>query len=75
MLNPAISIIAREYHVSAGTVSTWMIGVLMFWAGVTTIFTAAGSNVLGKRPFILASIAIMVLTCAWGTFAKVNTTA
>ncbi|KAH8650779.1 major facilitator superfamily domain-containing protein [Ilyonectria robusta] len=70
MLTPAIPIISREFSVSVDTASTWTIGLLVFWTGFTASVTAAGSNVIGKRPFILGSILIMVITNIWGAFAS-----
>ncbi|KAM5344068.1 hypothetical protein ACJ41O_012605 [Fusarium nematophilum] len=69
MLTPAIPIISREFSVSVDTASTWTIGLLVFWTGFTASVTAAGSNIIGKRPFILGSILIMVITNIWGAFA------
>ncbi|KAH7110743.1 major facilitator superfamily domain-containing protein [Dactylonectria macrodidyma] len=69
MLTPAIPIISHEFSVSVDTASTWTIGLLVFWTGFTASVTAAGSNVIGKRPFILGSILIMVITNIWGAFA------
>ncbi|RSL39768.1 hypothetical protein CEP54_016261 [Fusarium duplospermum] len=70
MLTPAIPIISHEFSVSVDTASTWTIGLLVFWTGFTASVTAAGSNVIGKRPFILGSILIMVITNIWGAFAN-----
>ncbi|KAJ3529659.1 hypothetical protein NM208_g9662 [Fusarium decemcellulare] len=70
MLTPAIPIISREFSVSVDTASTWTIGLLVFWTGFTASVTAAGSNVIGKRPFILGSVLIMVITNIWGAFAN-----
>ncbi|KAI8668085.1 MFS domain-containing protein [Fusarium keratoplasticum] len=70
MLTPAIPIISHEFSVSVDTASTWTIGLLVFWTGFTASVTAAGSNVIGKRPFILGSILIMVITNTWGAFAN-----
>ncbi|KAK7415939.1 hypothetical protein QQX98_005512 [Neonectria punicea] len=69
MLTPAIPIISREFSVSVDTTSTWTIGLLVFWTGFTASVTAAGSNIIGKRPFILGSILMMVITNIWGAFA------
>ncbi|EEU38868.1 uncharacterized protein NECHADRAFT_45906 [Fusarium vanettenii 77-13-4] len=70
MLTPAIPIISDKFSVSVDTASTWTIGLLVFWTGFTASVTAAGSNVIGKRPFILGSILIMVITNVWGAFAN-----
>lgn len=70
MLTPAIPIIAHRFTVSIDIASTWTIGLLVFWTGFTASITAAGSNVIGKRPFILGSILIMVITNIWGVFAN-----
>ncbi|KPM45914.1 hypothetical protein AK830_g698 [Neonectria ditissima] len=69
MLTPAIPIISHDFSVSVDTASTWTIGLLVFWTGFTASVTAAGSNIIGKRPFILGSILIMVITNIWGAFA------
>jgi hypothetical protein len=71
MLVPALTRIADQYSMSLDTVSTWMVGLLVFWGGWFTFFTAAGSNILGKRPFIVTSVLVLFLTNAWGAFAAV----
>ncbi|KAH8898433.1 MFS general substrate transporter [Thozetella sp. PMI_491] len=69
MLVPALTRIADQYNLSLDTVSTWMVGLLVFWGGGFTFFTAAGSNILGKRPFIIISVLVLFLSNAWGAFA------
>ena len=72
MLTTAIPIIAREFGVDADAVSRWTVGFLVFWTGAAAFFTAAGANVIGKRPFILGSLLVMVATNIWGAFRTVR---
>ncbi|KAF2646076.1 MFS general substrate transporter [Massarina eburnea CBS 473.64] len=70
MVTPGLSIVATKYNVSLDLVSSFIIGLLAFWIGFTTFFTAAGANVWGKRPFFVISTVILLMTNVWGFFAS-----
>lgn len=75
MLTPGLQVISMQYHVSLDQVSSLMIGFFAFWVGFTTIFTASGANILGKRPFFVISTVILLITNVWGYFATASTIA
>ena len=69
---PGLFIITKQFKVSIDTASQFMVGLLAFWTGFATFFTASGASVWGKRPFFVISTAILLITCAWGYFATVR---
>ncbi|KAF1992019.1 MFS general substrate transporter [Aulographum hederae CBS 113979] len=66
MLAPGIQTIAKEYDVSFDMVTSMLLGLLGFWTGFTTFFTAAGASVWGKRPFFVIGTVILLATNIWG---------
>ncbi|KAF2260364.1 MFS general substrate transporter [Lojkania enalia] len=68
MVTPGIHVVARKYHVSLDMVGSLIIGLLAFWVGFTTFFTASGANIWGKRPFFVFSTALLLATNIWGFF-------
>ncbi|RDW77118.1 transmembrane transport [Coleophoma cylindrospora] len=69
MINPGLVVIAQKFNVSIGLVSQFIIGLLAFWTGAATFFTAAGASVWGKRPMFVISAVILLATNVWGFFA------
>lgn len=72
MINPGLAVIATKFNVSIGTVSTFLIGLLAFWTGATTFFTAAAATVWGKRALFFFSTLVLLITNVWGFFATVS---
>ena len=71
MITPGLALLAREYHISLDMVSSFMVGLMAFWTGIVTFFTASGASVWGKRPFFIISTALLLGTCVWGFAATV----
>lgn len=72
MINPGLAVIAQKFNVSIGLVSQFVIGLLAFWTGAATFFTAAGASVWGKRPMFFFSAVLLLATNVWGFFASVG---
>ncbi|KAL3426904.1 major facilitator superfamily transporter [Phlyctema vagabunda] len=70
MINPGLQLIALKFNVGPGTVATFTIGLLAFWTGAATFFTAAGASIWGKRPIFFWSVIVLLGTNIWGFFAN-----
>lgn len=71
MLHPALVLISEEYKVSLDQVNAWTIAQTTVWTSVFAFFTAAGANIIGKRPFLLGALVLLLISNVWGAMASV----
>jgi len=70
MITPGLPLLSSQYNVSIDNAASFMVGLLAFWTGFTTFFTASGATVWGKRPFFIISTTLLLGTCIWGFAAS-----
>lgn len=70
MPTPGLPIISKQFNISLDLVSSLIIGAFGFWTALASFFTAAGSDIYGKRPFYVISIAALCISNIWGFASK-----
>lgn len=73
MISPGLHLLVEQFDKSLGTISTYLVGLFIFWTDFFTFFSSAAASVWGKRVvFVLSTGALGVLNI-WGFFATVRT--
>lgn len=72
MISPGLTILAEQFDKSLDVISTYLVGLFIFWTGFFTFFSSAAASVWGKRVvFVLSTVALLALN-VWGFFATVS---
>lgn len=72
MISPGLTILAEQFDKSLDVISTYLVGLFIFWTGIFTFFSSAAASVWGKRVVLVLSTIALLLLNAWGFFTTVS---
>ncbi|CAA9965120.1 MFS-1 multi-domain protein [Pyrenophora teres f. maculata] len=61
MLTPGLEPLTEKYNSNGADISTWIVTAPTFWTSFAAFIVVAGSDVWGRRPFYVYSVALLAI--------------